>query len=473
MVKKLIEADVKKLPWEQDIPVHNRWHPDIPAVASVSEGEIFRVECIDWTGGQVKDSDTSDDIKNIDLTQVHYLSGPIAVENAEPGDLLKVEFLGLGPLDGDEWGFTGTFAKENGGGFLTDHYPNASKAIWDFEGIYAKSRHIPGVRFAGLIHPGLIGTAPSMELLKIWNKRETKLVNEEGSPDEKTLCGCLSTRPLACLPEPKGAILGKLGHFLQGEGQSEWDKVAQEAARTVPGRENGGNCDIKNLSEGCTVYFPVFVPGANLSMGDMHFSQGDGEVSFCGAIEMAGYLDLKCTVIKGGMRCLPVTGPSRLNVNPIFEIGPKEPRFTEWLVFEGISVDEQGEQHYLDATIAYKQAVLKCIKYLSQFGYTEQQIYLLLSACPCEGRISGIVDVPNAVATLAIPLAIFDKDIRPPKDMKAFELAAKGITLEKKDSGFFGKKKKKEVEIATGIVNCCISEEGGAVPYDPRLFSKH
>ena len=41
----------------------------------------------------------------------------------------------------------------------------------------------------------------------------------------------------------------------------------------IPGRENGGNCDIKNLSRGCKVYFPVFVEGANLSMGDMHFSQ--------------------------------------------------------------------------------------------------------------------------------------------------------------------------------------------------------
>jgi formamidase len=46
----------------------------------------------------------------------------------------------------------------------------------------------------------------------------------------------------------------------------------------VPGRENGGNCDIKNLSRGCVVYFPVFVDGAMLSMGDMHMSQGDGEV---------------------------------------------------------------------------------------------------------------------------------------------------------------------------------------------------
>jgi formamidase len=58
-------------------------------------------------------------------------------------------------------------------------------------------------------------------------------------------------------------------------------------------RENGGNCDIKNLSRGCRVYFPVFVEGAKLSMGDMHFSQGDGEVSFCGAIEMSGFLELR------------------------------------------------------------------------------------------------------------------------------------------------------------------------------------
>lgn len=446
MPKKLISVDVNLPPWAQETPLHNRWHPDIPPVASVKEGECFRVECVDWTGGQIKNSDSSDDVKNVDLSQVHYLSGPIEVEGAKPGDLLKVEFCNLGALNGDEWGFTGTFAKENGGGFLCDHFPKATKAIWEFEGCYCASRHIPGVRFAGLIHPGLIGTAPSAELLKIWNDREGALVAEEGTPEEKTLCGHLHTRPLACLPEPKGAMLGKLGHFVKKAGDETWDKVAAEAARTVPGRENGGNCDIKNLSIGCTVYFPVFVDGANLSMGDMHFSQGDGEVSFCGAIEMAGFLDLKCTVIKGGMKMLPVVGPSPLNVNPIFEIGPTEPRFSEWLVFEGISVDEEGKQHYLDASIAYKMAVLKCIKYLAQFGFTEEQIYILLSCCPCEGRISGIVDVPNAVCTLAIPTAIFDRDVRPPNKLEAL---ASGVRVVEKD--------------------VCISELGGAVPYDARL----
>ena len=38
-------------------------------------------------------------------------------------------------------------------------------------------------------------------------------------------------------------------------------------------------------------------------MGDMHFSQGDGEVSFCGAIEMSGFLELKYAFFSGAFRC--------------------------------------------------------------------------------------------------------------------------------------------------------------------------
>jgi formamidase len=92
-----------------------------------------------------------------------------------------------------------------------------------------------------------------------------------------------------------------------------------------------------------------------------------------------------------------------------------EPRFTEWIVFEGISVDETGKQHFLDASVAYKRAVLNAVDYLSKFGYTREQIYLLLSCAPSEGRISGIVDVPNACATLAVPIRIFSVDVRPKK----------------------------------------------------------
>ena len=40
-------------------------------------------------------------------------------------------------------------------------------------------------------------------------------------------------------------------------------------------------------------------------MGDLHFSQGDGEITFCGAIEMAGFIDLGVELIKGGMDVFP------------------------------------------------------------------------------------------------------------------------------------------------------------------------
>lgn len=73
--------------------------------------------------------------------------------------------------------------------------------------------------------------------------------------------------------------------------------------------EHGGNCDVKNLSRGSRCFFPVFVEGAGLSLGDLHFSQGDGELSFCGAIEMAGITTLKVDIIKGGVEKFAMTMP--------------------------------------------------------------------------------------------------------------------------------------------------------------------
>ena len=51
--------------------------------------------------------------------KVHNLSGPVRVTDAEgkpamPGDILVVEICDLGALEGDEWGFTGIFDRENG-----------------------------------------------------------------------------------------------------------------------------------------------------------------------------------------------------------------------------------------------------------------------------------------------------------------------------------------------------------------------
>lgn len=45
------------------------------------------------TGGQIGNNDSADDVRNVDLTKVHYLTGPFEIEGAEPGDLLLVEIM--------------------------------------------------------------------------------------------------------------------------------------------------------------------------------------------------------------------------------------------------------------------------------------------------------------------------------------------------------------------------------------------
>ncbi|MFB1049850.1 formamidase [Paraliobacillus sp. JSM ZJ581] len=387
MTKKHFKVDLSKTMDKQEVPGHNRWHPDIPAVFSVDPGESFRLECIEWTDGQIKNNDDPSDVRNVILERVHVLSGPVHVNGAEPGDLLVVDILDIGPLT--DWGHTGVFAKENGGSFLVDEFPEAQKAIWDFNGIFATSRHIPGVEFAGIMHPGILGVAPSQELLDEWNRREKELVDTDPNRVPK----------LANLPSEKAIVLGSL----EGE---DFDRVASEGARTVPPRENGGNCDIKNLSKGSRTLFPVYVDGAKLSVGDLHFSQGDGEITFCGGIEMSGFVDLRVNVIKGGAKKYNIKN------NPIYQPGPVDPNYQDLLVFQGISVDRNtGEQKYLDTNVAFKNACLNAIDYMKTLGYTGEQAYMLLTAAPVEATLASVVDIPNAVCTIGIPKEIFKKGV--------------------------------------------------------------
>lgn len=131
-----------------------------------------------------------------------------------------------------------------------------AKAIWDFEGIYCSSRHIPHVKFPGLIHPGILGCAPSQEVLDNWNTREGELISANKLE-----------RIVAQPPNATNAHAGAASEEIK-------EKVAREGARTIPGRpEHGGNCDIKNLSRGSKVYLPVHVKGAKFSVGDLHFSR--------------------------------------------------------------------------------------------------------------------------------------------------------------------------------------------------------
>ncbi|KAJ8137934.1 hypothetical protein OY671_008853, partial [Metschnikowia pulcherrima] len=223
----------------------------------------------------------------------------------------------------------------------------------------------------------------------MWNERET---------------ASIATNPTR-VPGSANPPFGPTAHMGRSKGDAK-AKAAAEGARTVPPREHGGNCDIKDLSRGSKIYFPVYVPGAGLSMGDSHFSQGDGEITFCGAIEMAGWVHSKVESIKDGMAKYGIK-------NPIFKPSPITPKYDDHSIFEGISVDEGGKQHYSDVNVAYRQACLNAIEYSKKFGYSGAQAYSLSGCAPVQGHISGVVDIPNSCATSWSPTEIFDFDIQP------------------------------------------------------------
>ena len=159
---------------------------------------------------------------------------------------------------------------------------------------------------------------------------------------------------------------------------------------TIPPDLHGGNMDTRHLVAGTTLYLPVFVAGANLSMGDGHATQGDGEV--CGtAIETP----MRATVRVTARNDLHVTGPE-------FEAAPDP-----W------AAQRQGRRYATDGIgpdlmTAARDATRRMIDWLGrEHGLEPVRAYLLCSVA-VDLRISEIVDVPNWVVTAHCPLDIFD-----------------------------------------------------------------
>lgn len=61
---------------------------------------------------------------------------------------------------------------------------------------------------------------------------------------------------------------------------------------------------------------------------------------------MHGAVTMRTRVIKNGIQLFAMK-------NPIFIPGPVEPKFLKYITFEGINVDKDGKQHFLDATMVF------------------------------------------------------------------------------------------------------------------------
>jgi acetamidase/formamidase len=151
----------------------------------------------------------------------HVVTGPIHVEGAKPGDLLKITVVTLVPRVP-----YGVISNRHGKGALAGELPRTPGNV----SIFA-----PVVERDG----ALFGALP---------------VVEGGDP--------VVTFPLA-------PFLGTMGVAVAGA----------DRPHSVPPGAHGGNIDINLLVEGAVLYLPVQVEGALAYVGDPHFAQGDGEVA--------------------------------------------------------------------------------------------------------------------------------------------------------------------------------------------------
>jgi acetamidase/formamidase len=93
-----------------------------------------------------------------------------------------------------------------------------------------------------------------------------------------------------------------------------------QAISTATSAEHGGNMDYRGFVSGVTVYFPVFVPGALLHVGDGHAVQGDGEIVGTG-IEISFEVQFTVQLIKGKR----IYWPRGENADYIFTVGNARP----------------------------------------------------------------------------------------------------------------------------------------------------
>lgn len=356
---------LKDEPWTG----HNRFHPDIPPILEVDEGEEVVLETRDGVDGQLGPSATEADIAIMEAGMVHPLTGPVFVKGAQPDDLLEVEFLDIIP---QPHAFT---AIVPGLGFLRDICTMPFLVHWQIRDGWATSPQLPGLRIPGAPFMGVSAVAPAHAQLRAWTEREQDLINRGG---------------FAFPPDTAGAVPSR-------------GPAATEGLRTLPPRENGGNFDVKQLTKGVKLLLPVLVEGALFSVGDGHFAQGDGEVCVT-AVEMGATVAVRFRVLKGTVATRHMRAPRFARAG--YFAPPEWAVPQRFVAAMGMPIRDDGVNEGENLTLACRNALLNMMDLLQDRGWSREQAYVICSVA-ADLRVSNVVDVPNYVVSALLPEAIF------------------------------------------------------------------
>jgi formamidase len=348
---------------------HTRWHPDTPPIARVREGEIVSIDARDGGDVQIRADTTEAALARYDMDRLHPLTGPFYVEGVEPGDFLDVEILAVRP-----GAFGWSRLAPGGHGLMRRSVHDGLVVKWRLEHGFARSTDLPGIAIRGGPFVGTIGVAPAHERLQPIMEREAAVRRSGG---------------WSLPPSARNSIPAE-------------PEIAATGLRTLPPREFGGNMDIKDICAGSRVSFVVGVQGALLSLGDLHFAQGDGE-SFGTAIETDGEVEFRCRVRKAAdLSWTPSCPLVETSEGSSIRDGRR------YLLTTGISVDSAGENRYLDLNLAAANALDEMVVYLTaERGYTEAQAQVIVSVAG-DLRVNVVNNPPNPVVSVALPLDIFE-----------------------------------------------------------------
>jgi formamidase len=348
---------------------HNRWHPDIPPVLEAEPGEEVILETRDSSDGQIRPGVVAADLLRMDSRIVHPLTGPVYIKGAHPGDLLEIEYVKITP---ERHGWTRFIP---GIGFLHDLFAEPYLVHWDLENDWASSPALPGVRIPSSTFMGTAGLAPSHAQLREWTRREAEL-HERGG--------------MVFLPDANSAVPAR-------------EPIASQGLRTIPPRENCGNGDIKQITQGSRLLIPVNVEGALYSAGDAHFAQGDSEC--CGtAIEMGATVVVRFRVLAGEAQRHGIRWPRFLH--PGYFAPPEWAVPRNFIATTGMPIRDDGTNDGGNITLAARNAVINMIALLEERGWTREQAYIICSVA-VDLKVSNVVDVPNVVVSAVLPEAIF------------------------------------------------------------------
>jgi acetamidase/formamidase len=135
---------------------HYGWDKSFAPAARIAPGESLEFEVVDAAGGQLSPASTVDDVGRLDFARINPVSGPVYVDGAEPGDILKVTVLSFAPSG---WGWT---ANIPGFGLLAEEFKEPALHVWRYDSrtlapsAFGSWARVPLKPFAGTI-----GVAPA------------------------------------------------------------------------------------------------------------------------------------------------------------------------------------------------------------------------------------------------------------------------------------------------------------------------